>query len=165
MQTKRLTLLAMYTAIALALSVIETLLPVPTPVPGVRLGLANVVTLAALLFFSKKEAGMILFARITLGSFFTGGLSTWLFSAAGGLLAFPVMAFTLKFLPKNQIWVTSVLGALAHNAAQLTVAALYMRTPAIFAYSPVLIISAILTGIFTGLTAQHLLRYEKWLKP
>ena len=164
MQTRRLTLLAMYTAIALTIFVVEAQIPVPIPVPGVKLGLANVVTLAALLFLKKRDGGMILAVRITLGSFFVGGLSTWIFSAAGGLSAFLVMALALRFLPRDQIWVVSVLGALAHNTGQLAMAVLYMGTTAVLVYAPILVIAAVVSGVLTGFAARFLLHYARWLQ-
>ena len=163
MQTKKLVLIALYTTIALTLFVVEAQIPLPVPIPGVKLGLSNIVTLAALLFLGKGAAGMILAARITLGALLIGAPSTLLFSAVGGLFAFLIMIAAYKFVGRKQIWAVSILGALAHNAGQLIIAAWLFRTMAIFAYSPILILSAILTGCLTGLAAQHLLRYERWL--
>jgi len=155
----------MYTAMALTIFVVEAQIPVPIPVPGVKLGLANVITLIALLFLGRREAGIILAVRITLGSFFVGGLSTWLFSAAGGVFAFLIMALALRFVPREQIWAVSILGALAHNTGQLVMAVFYMGTTAVLAFAPVLVISAVFTGAFIGITARFLLRYERWLTP
>ena len=160
--TKRLTRLALYTAIALAIFVAEAQIPVPVPVPGVKLGLANIVTLAALYFYGPRDAGLILTVRIVLGAFLIGAPSMLLFSAVGGLFAFLVMALAVRFLPRDQIWAVSALGALAHNIGQLLMAAFYLRTSAIWVFAPVLVISAVITGCFTGLAARQLLRYEKW---
>ena len=164
MSTRRLTRLALYTTIALAIFVIEAQIPLPVPVPGVKLGLSNIVTLAALYFLGRREAGLILAARILLGAFLIGRPSVLLFSGIGGLFALIVMALAMKALPRNQIWAVSILGALAHNAGQLLMAAFLMRTFAVFAFGPALILSAILTGCFTGLAARFLLRYENWLR-
>ena len=160
--TRRLTRLALMTTIALAIFVAEAQIPVPVPVPGVKLGLANIVTLAALLFYDPRDAGLILTARIVLGAFLIGNPATLLFSATGGLFAFLVMAPAIKVLPRDQIWVVSALGALAHNTGQLLMAAFYLRTTALWAFAPPLVISAVITGCFTGLVARQLLRYEKW---
>jgi len=160
MQTKKLVLISLYAAIALTLFVVEAMIPVPVPVPGVKLGLSNIVTLAALLFLNKRAAGLILFVRITLGALLIGAPSMLLFSGTGGIFAFLVMIIALKITSREQIWVVSVLGALAHNAGQLLMAAWYLQTTAIFAYAPVLVISAVITGVFTGLVARNLLRYE-----
>ena len=160
MQTKKLVLISLYAAIALTLFVVEAMIPVPVPVPGVKLGLSNIVTLTALLFLNKRAAGLILFVRITLGALLIGAPSMLLFSGTGGIFAFLIMIMALKITSREQIWVVSVLGALAHNAGQLLMAAWYLQTTAIFAYAPVLVISAIVTGVFTGLVARNLLRYE-----
>jgi len=124
MQTRRLPLLALYTVIALVIFVAEAQIPLPVPLPGVKLGLANIVTLAALYFLGRREAGLILTARILLGAFLTGVPSMLLFSASGGLFAFLVMALAQKLLPREQIWVVSALGAIAHNTGQLLAAVL-----------------------------------------
>ena len=163
MKARRLTRLALYTTIALAIFVAEAQIPVPIAVPGVKLGLANIVTLAALLFLGWREAGLILTTRIVLGTLLIGSPSMLLFSAAGGLFAFLVMAPAVTVLPRSQIWAVSILGALAHNTGQLLMAAFYLRTTAILFFAPPLIISAIITGCFTGLIARQLLRYEPWL--
>jgi len=160
MQIRRLPLLALYTTIALAISVIEAQIPLLSP--GVKLGLSNIVTLAALLFFGRREAGLILTARILLSAFLLGRASMLLFSAAGGLSAFLVMALALKALPRKQIWVVSILGAIAHNTGQLLVAVFYLQDTIFLFLVPTLLISAILTGCFTGLAARWLLRYENW---
>jgi len=155
-----LPLLALCTTIALALFVVEA--HIPLPAPGVKLGLSNIVTLAALYFFGWREAGLILTARILLGALLIGAPSTLIFSAAGGLSAFLVMASAKNILPRNQIWAVSALGALAHNAGQLLMAVVYLRDTALLLFAPALIISAVITGCFTGLVARQLLRYEAW---
>jgi heptaprenyl diphosphate synthase len=165
MPTRRLPLLALYTTIALALFVIEAQIPLPLPIPGVKLGLSNIVTLAALTFLGRREAVLILTARVLLGALLIGVPSMLLFSATGGLFALLAMAAAQKILPRDQIWVVSVLGAIAHNTGQPLLAALYLRTTALFLFAPTLLISAILTGAFTGLAARQLLRYEAWLTP
>ena len=165
MHANRLTHLALYTAMALALSAVETLIPLPVPIPGVKLGLSNIVILAALLFRGRRDAGIILALRILLGGFLAGSPSMLLFSAAGGALAFLTMAVTLSRLSKDKIWAVSICGALGHNAGQLLMAAFILRTFSIFVFGPVLLLSAIVTGLFTGLVARFLLRYEPWLHP
>lgn len=163
MQTKKLVLISLYATIALTLFVVEAMIPIPVPVPGVKLGLSNIVTLAALLFLGRRAAGMILFVRIMLGALLVGAPSMLLFSGTGGAFAFVIMIIALKITSREQIWVVSILGALAHNTGQLLMAAWYLKTTAIFAYAPILLISAVVTGVFTGLVAQHLLRYESIL--
>lgn len=154
-RTKKLVLTSILAAVALGVYVLEAQIPAPIPVPGVKLGLANVVTLTAMALLGRKQALAVLVVRLLLGSMFSGGLSALLYSLAGGLLAYAVMAALLRALP---LWVVSVLAAIAHNLAQLSLAVLVTGTPSLFWYGPALLLAAILTGAFTGLAAQYLTR-------
>ena len=154
-RTKKLVLTAILAAVALGVYVLEAQIPAPIPVPGVKLGLANVVTLTAMALLGRRQALAVLVVRLLLGSMFSGGLSALLYSLAGGLLAYAVMAALLRALP---LWVVSVLAAIAHNLAQLSLAVLVTGTPSLFWYGPALLLAAILTGAFTGLAAQYLTR-------
>ena len=100
--TKRLAVLAMFTAIALTIFVAEAQIPPVVPIPGVKLGLANIVTLIAMALLGRRQAGEILLVRIVLGSVFTGGVSAMLFSIAGGVLAYLVMCLTIRRLPAQR---------------------------------------------------------------
>ncbi len=159
--TKKLVLMALLTALSLGIWVIEAQIPPLVPVPGVKLGLANIVTLAAMVLLGKREAGDILLARVVLGSMFAGSFSAILFSLAGGVLAWAVMALTLNAFSEKQIWIVSAFGALAHNAGQLAAAIAVTKTPSLLWYAPALAASAVVTGVFTGLAAMYLLRATK----
>ncbi|MCR5844155.1 MAG: Gx transporter family protein [Oscillospiraceae bacterium] len=163
-KTRKLTLMALLTAIALTIFVIENQIPAPVPIPGVKLGLANIITLIAMKLLGKKEAGAVLLVRILMGAMFAGSPSTLLFSAAGGLLAYLVMCLTVDLFGENQLWIVSALAGLAHNAGQLLACVLVVRTPCVFAYAPVLAASGVITGVFTGLAAQALLKALKKTK-
>ncbi len=157
-KTKKLALMAMFTAASLIVFVIESQIPAPIPVPGVKLGLANVVTLIAMVMLGRREAGLILLVRIAMGSIFTGGVSAFIFSIAGGALAYAVMCLTLRPFSGRLLWVVSIFGAAAHNFGQLSAAVLITKTSSLFVYAPVLLASAIVTGLFTGLAAMYLVR-------
>ena len=163
-KTRKLTLMALLTAIALTIFVIENQIPAPVPIPGVKLGLANIITLIAMKLLGKKEAGAVLLVRILMGAMFAGSPSTLLFSAAGGLLAYLVMCLTVDLFGENQLWIVSALAGLAHNAGQLLACVLVVRTLGVFAYAPVLAASGVITGVFTGLAAQALLKALKKTK-
>lgn len=152
--TRQLTTMAMLTAIALAIHVAEAQIPAPVPIPGVKLGLANIVTVYAVFTIGAGPALMILVARILLGSLFAGQAMSLLYSLAGGLLCFVVMLLLKKILTRNQIWVASVIGAIFHNIGQILVAIVVTGTPAIVSYLPVLLLSGIAAGLFTGFAAQ-----------
>ena len=155
---RRLALLAILTAIALTIFVVEAQFPLPVPVPGMKLGLSNVVTLFALSVFGWKEALAILLVRVFLGNLVTGQMMSLFYSLAGGLLSFACMALILRILKKDQIWVAGVTGGITHNIGQMAVAVFVTRTTALLAYLPVLILCGIVTGALTGLVAQLLIQ-------
>jgi len=154
---KRLTTLALLTAIALTIFLAEAQLPPLVPVPGVKLGLANIVTVCAVFALGPGDALLILCARVFLGAVFSGQMMTLLYSGAGGLLAWVVMVLLAKLLTRKQLWLCSPAAAVFHNLGQLLAAAGVMRTWAVLAYLPYLLLSGIVTGFFTGLCAQFLL--------
>jgi heptaprenyl diphosphate synthase len=154
MKTKKLTRMAVLTAVALTIFVIELQLPALAPIPGVKLGLANIITVYAMFALGPGDTLCILLARVFLGSVFSGQMTSLLYSLAGGLLCYLVMLLLRRVLTRKQLWVCSVLGAMAHNVGQMAVAVLVTGTPALVYYLPVLMVSGILTGVFTGLCAQ-----------
>ena len=157
MRPKKLVLLALLTAIALTIFLVEAQIPAPVPIPGVKLGLANIVTVFAVFAIGAKEAAAVLFCRIFLGAVFAGNFSTVLYSGAGGLCAMGVTLLLRRLLTKKQLWVAGVLGSMAHCIGQMGAAIAITQTPALFAYLPVMLAIGIITGTFTGLCAQLLL--------
>lgn len=156
METKRLTKLALLTTVALIIFVVESYIPVPVPIPGIKLGLANIITVYAAFTMTAADAVLILVCRIVLGSLFTGTAVSMIYSLGGGALCIAVTLLLSKILSDNQIWIASVCGAICHNIGQLAVASVVMGTLAVFAYLPALMISAVVTGAFTGFAAQAL---------
>lgn len=156
--TKKLVFMALLTAISLVIWVIEAQIPAPVPVPGVKLGLASVVTLTAMKLLGRKEALAVLLVRVVLASLFAGSFSAILFSLTGGVLSWAVMAAVLGLFEEKLLWAVSVLGAVSHNAGQLAAAIAVTRTPALIAYGPALLCAAVVTGAFTGVAALYLTR-------
>ncbi|MBQ2619429.1 MAG: Gx transporter family protein [Oscillospiraceae bacterium] len=146
---------ALLTALALIIFVLEAQIPPPVPIPGLKLGLANIITVYAMFRLGPKDTLAILLSRIFLGSVFAGAVSAMLFSLAGGLLCYLLMLPLRRRLCLRQIWVCGVLGAVAHNLGQTAAAILIYRTFAVAFYLPVLLLSAVVTGTFTGLSAQY----------
>ena len=161
MKVKKITQMAMLTAIALTIFMIEAQIPALVPIPGVKLGLANIVTVFAVFALGPKEAAMILFVRIFLGAVFAGNFSTILYSGAGGLLAIIVTIGLRKILTHQQLWVAGAIGAIFHSIGQMAVAVAVTGTPGILVYLPMMIACSIITGLFTGLCAQLLLNRGK----
>lgn len=155
MKARKLTTMALLCTIALTIFMIEAQIPAIVPLPGVKIGLANIVTVFAVFALGSKEAAGILFVRIFLGAVF-GIFSTIFYSAAGGACAILVTILLRKILTKKQLWVAGSLGAVAHSIGQMAVAILMTGTPSIIVYLPALIAISIVTGAFTGLCAQFL---------
>ena len=161
---RRITLLALLTAIALTIFMAEAQIPVPFPIPGVKLGLANIVTVYAVFLLGAGDALLILVARVFLGAVFSGQMMTLLYSMGGGLLAWLSMVLLKRLLTRQQVWLCSPVAAVFHNVGQLTVAAGVMKTWAVMAYLPWLLLAGILSGLFTGLAAQFLIGHLDKLK-
>ncbi|MDO5136652.1 MAG: Gx transporter family protein [Eubacteriales bacterium] len=154
MSTKRLTYLAMMTAISLSIFVIELQLPPLVPIPGVKMGLANIVTVYAMFVLGPSDTALILFSRILLGSFFSGRMTALVYSLFGGLLCYLTMLLLRKVMAKNQIWLCSCFCAISHSIGQMAAALLLTQVPAILVYLPLMIITSVIAGAFTGLCAQ-----------
>ena len=161
MDTKRLTRLALLTAAALILFTVEAQLPPPVPIPGVKLGLANVVTVYVLFRYGARDALLVLLTRVLLGGIFAGSAVTLLFSLGGGLLCWLVTLPLRKLLTERQLWVCGALGAMAHNLGQMAVCVAVYGTAAVLVYLPALLLAGLAAGLFTGLAAQFLLMRAK----
>ena len=136
-RSRKIVYIGLLVSQALVLHIFENMIPVPFVTPGAKLGLANLVTVLALYTLSKKEALLVLFLRLTLGSIFGGSLSAFMYSAAGGILSFLSMVF-IKEVFKDKI---SIIG--------------------VTLYLPVLSIVGIVTGIFIGITSNYLVEHLK----
>ena len=156
MKTKKLTLLSLLSAIALTIFMVEAQIPALVPIPGIKMGLANIVTVFTVFAIGSREAAAVLFVRIFLGAVFAGNFSTIFYSAAGGACAIAVTILLKKILTQKQLWVAGALGAIAHSIGQMAMAITLTSTPGLIAYLPVMIVVSIITGTFTGLCAQLL---------
>ena len=156
MKLKQMTTNALLTAIALTIFMIEAQIPSLVPIPGVKLGLAYIITVFALFAFTPKDAFLILFVRVFLGSVFSGQISTLLYSLGGGFVCFGALLAMRRILSLDQLWIASVIGAVFHNVGQTIVAIIVTGTPSIAVYFPILLVSGIIAGVFTGLCAQFL---------
>ena len=154
----RITRLALLTAIALTIFLAEAQIPALTAVPGVKLGLANIVTVYAMFALGPGDALLVLSARVFLGAVFSGQPMTLIYSAAGGLLSWCVLCLLGRLLTDRQIWLASPVAAIFHNIGQLLAAAAVLRSWSVLAWLPYLVLAAILAGLFTGVAAQALIR-------
>ena len=157
--TKQLTFCAVLTAMALALSYLENFFPLSLaiPIPGIKLGMANIVTMFALYALGPGQALMILLARCLLGAVFAGNMNALIFSILGGVTAMLVM-IGLSHWRRLSVYGVSVGGAAAHNCGQVAAAILTLGNTAPLYYLPILLGVSLFTGALTGLIAACLFR-------
>lgn len=156
MNLKKLMFLSLLISSGLVLSIIENMIPVPIPIPGVKLGLANVVFLLTLVLFGFKEAMIVVIIRGLTMSLATGNVSGVIYSLPSSMISTVVMALVYKYFSNYFSLVgVSLLGAVAFNTVQVGIASLIMQNIRIFSYLPIMILTSIFTGCFIGLTAKE----------
>lgn len=156
---KKAVIIAIFSAVAVVLGFVEAMLPVQTilPIPGAKLGLANVMILACLYFLNGRDALTLVILKTLLMTLMLGTFSAFLFSFLGSLFSFMVMYAILKIGRDNVSLIgISVVGGAAHNAGQLTAAYIVFGTANIFYYLPVLLITGVITGIFIGIAVKYI---------
>ena len=163
--TKNIALCAVLAALALGLSTLEGLFPVSLliPLPGVKLGLANIVTVFALYRLGARAALAILVTRCLLGGLFAGNLSAMLFSVLGGVTAMLVMIL-LQRLPRLSVYGVSLGGAAAHNVGQMAAAVITLGSTMVLGYLPFLLAVSLVTGTLTGFVTALLLRAAQHIR-
>ena len=152
-----ISLSAVLAALALIFSYVEVLIPFNFGIPGIKLGLSNLIVLIALYKLGGRYAFTVNVTRILLSALLFGGVSALMYSMAGGLLSFVVMYLLMKTGIFSPVGV-SMAGGVFHNVGQLTVSALVVETAKVYFYMPVLLISGMVTGILLGATATLILK-------
>ncbi|MDY6065375.1 MAG: Gx transporter family protein [Finegoldia sp.] len=151
--------LPILTAFALVVSLFESVIPIPVPIPGAKLGLSNMVILTCLVVFGLKDSLIISIFKSILLMFMTGSVTSFFYSFAGALTSALVMYLAYRYLSKYLSLIgVSLLGAFSHNLSQVSVAAIMLTNARIFSYLPVLTIMSIFTGFFVGLSSKYLTR-------
>lgn len=165
MSAKKLCLCGVFICFAASLSALETMLPPICPIPAVRVGLGNIVTMFVLYLGGKWKASdalCISVLRCVVAGLITGSVMSMTFGVVGGILALLAMVLLKRILPseKAEIYLPfiGVAGAILHIAGQLLTAALYYGSFSVFTYAPILLSSAIIGGVFTGLCTMLLLK-------
>lgn len=146
-----------FIALALIFSYVESLIPFQIGIPGVKLGLANLITVTALYKMGTKEAAILSVLRIVLSGFLFANLFSILYSMAGGLLSLLVMS-VMKKRGSFSVFGVSMAGGVAHNIGQIIIAMLVVETFSVVYYVPVLMIAGLATGFVIGLLAQEMLK-------
>ena len=160
MKAKKLAELSMLTAVALIIFIVELRLPDLTPIQGVKLGLANIITVYAVYKYRAGEVFLILISRVILGSLFSANFSVILYSLSGALTCLAGMLLVKRIIPVKYMWLCSIIGAVLHNTGQTAMAVLLMRTFAAAANYPILIFTGCIAGLFTGICAQLVLKRD-----
>ena len=161
--TKKVSVIGLFTAMALLLSCIENILPFRTGIPGIKLGIANLIIVIAFYFLPSGEVLSISLLRVFFLSVFSGSPFTTAFSFTGAIASFFAMYISYRRNSFSPVGI-SILGGVTHNLAQLLISALLLNTPAFLWYSPVLLISGIITGLINGLIATKIIHTVKGMK-
>ena len=151
-----------FTALALIFSYVESLIPIQLGIPGIKLGLANLIIVIALYKMSIKEAYILSIVRIVLAGFMFGNLFAILYSLAGGMLSLTIMCI-LKKADKFSVYGVSMAGGVFHNVGQLLMAAIVLESVSIGYYFPVLLISGLATGFVISVISNEMMKRLKKL--
>lgn len=162
MNIRRLTQLSLLTATALIIFIIELRIPDIIPIAGVKLGLANIITVYCVYHFRAGETAMMLLVRIILGALFSGNVFSLVYSFAGAFFCLCGMLLIRRIIPEEYIWLCSIIGAILHNTGQIFAAVIVTGTLSVIAYYPILIVSGCIAGFFTGISAQMILKRVKF---
>lgn len=161
-KVKKMVFLSILVAVGLALSVIESMIPLPIAIPGARLGLSNMVVLITLVVFGFKEGITVSLLKSIVLMLITGSVSSFVYSFSGALLSSVAMSLSYKYLSNIFSLIgVSILGALFHNFAQVSVASLMMNNMRIYTYLPFLMLTSIFTGYFVGLSSTYIIKNLK----
>lgn len=151
---KKLIFLSLLVSLGLALSIIESMMPIPFIAPGAKLGLSNMVILITLVLFGFKEALTVGILKSIIFTLATGSVSSLFYSLSGSILSCILMYLVYKYLFNVFSLIgVSIFGAVAHNFAQVLVASLMMNNFKIFSYFPILLLTSLFTGYFVGLAS------------
>lgn len=156
--TKKIAYTGMFTALAFVFSYIESLLPINLGIPGVKLGLANLVVIVALYLTSVKAACILSLVRIVLMGFTFGNPASMIYSLAGGALSLVVMVLAKK-MKSFSVTGVSVLGGVSHNIGQILIAIVVVETTSLLYYLPILILSGTIAGVLIGILASVIIRH------
>lgn len=159
---KRISVIAVFTALALIFSYIEAIIPFNLGIPGVKLGIANIVVVCALYIFGVKEAAGISLIRVFVIGLLFGNAVSLIYSLSGAILSIVVMIICKRL--KLSVIGVSAMGGIFHNVGQLSAAALILNSSAVMYYYPVLFISGIVTGIIIGIVSLPIIKNSEKLR-
>ena len=158
----RVAYFGVFTALALILSYVETLIPIPIGIPGVKLGLANLIIVIALYRIEFRYVCLLSIVRVVLAGFMFGSMYSIFYSLSGAIVSLAVMCL-LKYVDKFSVYGVSIAGGVFHNVGQLIMAMTVLESVSLIYYLPVLLISGMLTGLLIGLLSNEVLKRVKKL--
>lgn len=159
---KKMVFLSILVAIGLALSVVESAIPLPIMIPGARLGLSNMVVLVTLVIFGLKEGILVAILKSIVLMLVTGSVSSFIYSLSGAILSSVSMSFSYKYASNIFSLIgISIIGALFHNFAQVSMASLMMGNIRMYTYLPFLMLISLFTGYFVGLSSIFIIKNLK----
>lgn len=154
--------LSILVSIGLALSILESSIPLPIAIPGARLGLSNMVVLITLVVFGFRDGLVVSGLKSIVLILITGSVSSFMYSFSGAIISCTAMYIVYKYFPKVFSLIgVSILGAIFHNFAQVSVASLMMNNLRIYTYLPFLMLTSIFTGYFVGLSSIFIIKNLK----
>ena len=157
METRKIARMGLLTALALILSYVESLIPAFVAVPGVKMGLANIVVVFALYTLGPGEAAIVSIIRVLLSSLLFGSVLSLSYSAAGAIISLLSMIIMMKTKIFG-VTSVSVTGGVFHNLGQILVACLVLETDVLLYYLPVLILSGTITGAVIGIASSIVIK-------
>lgn len=155
MNTEKLTRIALLSSLSIICGYIESLFPIITSIPGIKLGISNAIILFALYRLDKTSAFFIMLVKVSVSSILFSGFSVFIYSFAGGILSFLAMCILKKL--QFSVVTVSMLGAVCHNIGQLFAASVMLKSFSVFYYLPVLLISGLVLGFLTGVLCKILI--------
>ena len=154
-RSKRVAALGVFLALAMILSYVEALIPIPIGIPGIKLGLANSAVLVLLLTEKQKDAFLVSVVRIILSGLLFGNVFSLIYSLSGGVLSFMIMLLSLRIIKLHGI-TASILGGVSHNIGQIVAAFMILKSMAVLYYIPALMVSGIITGALIGIISNEI---------
>lgn len=156
---KKTIFLSILVSIGLALSIIESTIPLPIIIPGARLGLSNMVVLITLVMFGLNEGMAVSGLKSIVLMLVTGSISSLIYSFAGSIISCLVMYIIYKYFSKTFSLIgVSIFGALTHNFVQVSIASIMLKNMRIYTYLPFLMLTSIFTGYFVGLASIYIIK-------
>ena len=156
-KTNKMIFISLLVSVGLALSVLESAIPLPISMPGARLGLSNMVVLVTLIVFGFKDGVKVGMLKSTVLMLVTGSIPSFIYSISGAILSCIMMFLFYRYLSGIFSLIgVSIIGAASHNFAQVSVAVLMLSNPRIYSYLPFLLVVSLFTGYFVGMSSIYI---------